>query len=328
MNRKISQRITRRFINGLILLVPIAITLFVVSETLNFTEGVLGRHLPFYFPGLGILTLLAVIYITGWLSSYWFMRRVIRYGEALVGKIPVVKFIYNSVKHLSTAVFESNSMFDHVVLVPFHQSKALGFLMADVSSDFLARKINVSDFGVIYGGAQKNISCAGVTVTIIRKDLLGKVDRTIPTMLNFQTHIDAKNMFNTPPVFAVYVMNRTLKWLKEFGGVEAIEKLNREKAALLYSALDASKVFVGTAAKEDRSIMNVPFVFNKDVVAVDKADDLAKEFLEFAKARGLQQLKGHRSVGGFRASIYNAMPMEGVQALVDCLGDFEKKVLA
>ena len=188
-----------------------------------------------------------------------------------------------------------------------------GFLMADVSSDFLARKINVSDFGVVYGGAQKNISCAGVTVTIIKKGLLGKVNRTIPTMLNFQTHIDAANMFNTPPVFAVYVMNRTLKWLKEFGGV--------------YSALDNSKVFVGTAAKEDRSIMNVPFVFNKDVVAADKADDLAKEFLEFAKARGLQQLKGHRSVGGFRASIYNAMPVEGVQALVDCLGDFEKKVL-
>ena len=202
-----------------------------------------------------------------------------------------------------------------------------GFLMADVSSDFLARKINVSDFGVVYGGAQKNISCAGVTVTIIRKDLLGKVNRTIPTMLNFQTHIDAKNMFNTPPVFAVYVMNRTLKWLKEFGGVDAIEKVNRSKAALLYSALDNSKVFVGTAAKEDRSIMNVPFVFNKGVVAADKADDLAKEFLEFAKARGLQQLKGHRSVGGFRASIYNAMPVEGVQALVDCLGDFEKKVL-
>jgi phosphoserine aminotransferase len=202
-----------------------------------------------------------------------------------------------------------------------------GFLMADVSSDFLARKINVSDFGVVYGGAQKNISCAGVTVTIIKKGLLGKVNRTIPTMLNFQTHIDAANMFNTPPVFAVYVMNRTLKWLKDFGGVDAIEKVNRSKAALLYSALDNSKVFVGTAAKEDRSIMNVPFVFNKDVVAADKADDLAKEFLEFAKARGLQQLKGHRSVGGFRASIYNAMPVEGVQALVDCLGDFEKKVL-
>ena len=132
MTNKTSQRITRRFINGLILLVPIAITFFVVSETLHFTEGVLGRHLPFYFPGLGILTLIAVIYITGWLSSYWFMRRCIRYGERILGKIPIIKFIYNSVKHLSTAVFESNSMFDRVVLVPFHQSKALGFLMADV----------------------------------------------------------------------------------------------------------------------------------------------------------------------------------------------------
>lgn len=125
-------RLTRRMINGLILLVPIAITVFVISETLHFTEGVLGRHLPFYFPGLGILTLIVVIYVTGWLSSYWFMRRVIRYVEGLVNKIPIVKFIYNSVKHLSTAVFESNSMFDHVVLVPFHQSKAIGFLMADV----------------------------------------------------------------------------------------------------------------------------------------------------------------------------------------------------
>ena len=119
-------------INGLILLVPIAITVFVISETLDFTEGVLGRHLPFYFPGLGILTLLGVIYVTGWLSSYWFMRRVIRWAEGIVGKIPIIKFIYNSVKHLSTAVFESNSMFEHVVLVPFHQSKALGFIMADV----------------------------------------------------------------------------------------------------------------------------------------------------------------------------------------------------
>ena len=202
-----------------------------------------------------------------------------------------------------------------------------GFLVADMSSDFLARKVNVSDFGMIYGGAQKNISCAGVTVSIIRKDLLGKVDRTIPTMLNFQTHIDGKNMFNTPPVFAVYTMNRTLKWLKDMGGVEAIEKINREKAALLYSAIDDSKVFVGTAAKEDRSLMNVPFVFKKDVVSDEKNDEMSKDFIEFAKARGLVQIKGHRSVGGFRASIYNAMPIEGVQALVDCMADYEKKIL-
>ena len=123
---------SRYFINGLILLVPISITVFVIAETLAFTEGVLGKHLPVYFPGMGIITLLAVIYLVGWLSSYWFLRRLIGYGEGLLNKIHVVKFIYNSVKHLSTAVFESNSMFDHVVLVPFHQSLALGFIMAEV----------------------------------------------------------------------------------------------------------------------------------------------------------------------------------------------------
>ena len=125
-------RVSRRFVNGLIVLVPLAITLFVIVETLNFTEGVLGKNLPFYFPGMGMLTLILAVYCVGWLSSYWFMRRVILAGERILGKIPIVKFIYNSVKHLSTAVFETNNMFDQVVLVPFHQSKALGFLMADV----------------------------------------------------------------------------------------------------------------------------------------------------------------------------------------------------
>ena len=132
MKESCSKRISRRFINGLIILVPLAITVFVVLETLNFTEGVLGKHLPFYFPGMGIVTLLLVIYLTGWASTYWAARRLIYIGETLLGKIPVIKFIYNSVKHLSTAVFESNNMFDHVVLVPFHQSQALGFIMADV----------------------------------------------------------------------------------------------------------------------------------------------------------------------------------------------------
>lgn len=132
MKESCSKRVSRRFVNGLILLVPLAITFFVVLETLNFTEGVLGKHLPFYFPGMGLITLLLVIYLTGWASTYWAGRRLISIGETLLGKIPVVKFIYNSVKHLSTAVFESNNMFDHVVLVPFHQSQALGFIMADV----------------------------------------------------------------------------------------------------------------------------------------------------------------------------------------------------
>ena len=132
MKESCSKRISRRFINGLIILVPLAITVFVVLETLKFTEGVLGKHLPFYFPGMGIVTLLLVIYLTGWASGYWAARRLIYIGETLLGKIPVIKFIYNSVKHLSTAVFESNNMFDHVVLVPFHQSQALGFIMADV----------------------------------------------------------------------------------------------------------------------------------------------------------------------------------------------------
>ena len=131
-HHRLSRKISRRFINGLILLVPLAITFFVIVETLNFTEGVLGKHLPCYFPGMGLITLLLIIYLAGWASSYWATRRLIRLGEKLLGKIPVVKFIYNSVKHLSTAVFESNNMFDHVVLVPFHQSKALGFIMADV----------------------------------------------------------------------------------------------------------------------------------------------------------------------------------------------------
>ena len=146
-------------------------------------------------------------------------------------------------------------------------------------------------------------------------------------MLDYATHIPEHSMFNTPPVFPIYVMNRTLSWLKENGGVEAMEALNNKKSGILYDAIDNSKLFVGTAAKEDRSTMNVPFIFNKDVVAQEKADELQKEFLAFTKERGLEQLKGHRSVGGFRASIYNAMPLAGVEALVSAMDAFEKKVL-
>lgn len=161
--------ISRRFINGLILLVPLAITFFVVGETLHFTEGVLGKHLPFYFPGMGIITLLAVIYLTGWASSYWATRRLIHLGELLLGKIPFIKFIYNSVKHLSTAVFESNSMFDHVVLVPFHQSKALGFIMAEVPQMF-KEKLG-DDYVCVFVPWSLNMT-SGTNLFVRKKDVI------------------------------------------------------------------------------------------------------------------------------------------------------------
>ncbi len=191
-------------------------------------------------------------------------------------------------------------------------------LIADMSSDIMSRPVDVSKYAMIYGGAQKNVGPAGVAFFIVKKDLLGKVSRYIPTMLNLQTHIDGKSMFNTPPVFAIYVMNETLKWLKEQGGIEAIQKINQAKADLLYAEIDRNSLFKGTAAVEDRSVMNVCFVM------ADGKEELQDEFMAFAKERGMQGIKGHRSVGGFRASIYNACPIESVQALVDCMKEFEQ----
>jgi len=205
--------------------------------------------------------------------------------------------------------------------------KANTYLVSDMSSDILSRAIDVSKFGLIYAGAQKNMGPAGVATIIVRTDILGKVQRDIPTMLDYRTHIPEHSMFNTPPVFSIYVMNRVLHWLKNLGGVSAMEKLNAKKANLLYDALDNSKLFQGTAAKEDRSAMNIPFVFQPSAVAEDKKESLEKEFLSLAKEKGLEQLKGHRSVGGFRASIYNAMPEKGVETLVEFLQDFEKKIV-
>ena len=190
-------------------------------------------------------------------------------------------------------------------------------LIADMSSDILSRPVDVSKYAMIYGGAQKNVGPAGVAFFIVKKSLLGKVSRYIPTMLNLQTHIDGESMFNTPPVFSIYVMNETLKWLKGIGGVEAIYKVNKEKAALLYAEIDRNPLFKGTAAVEDRSIMNVCFVM------AEGYEHLQDEFMAFAKAQGMTGIKGHRSVGGFRASIYNACPLESVQALVDCMKEFE-----
>ena len=191
-------------------------------------------------------------------------------------------------------------------------------LIADMSSDIMSRPVDVSKYAMIYGGAQKNVGPAGVTFAIVRRDILGKVSRYIPTMLDLRTHVEGKSMFNTPPVFAIFVMNETLKWLKSIGGVEAIHKINVQKAELLYREIDRNPLFVGTAAREDRSIMNVCFVMAPGY------EHLQDEFMAFAKERGMTGIKGHRSVGGFRASIYNACPLESVQALVDCMKEFEQ----
>lgn len=190
-------------------------------------------------------------------------------------------------------------------------------LIADMSSDIMSRPVDVSKYALIYGGAQKNVGPAGVAFAIVRKDALGKVTRYIPSMLDYRVHIDGGSMFNTPPVFPIFVMKETLKWLKEQGGVEAISKVNKEKAALLYAEIDRNRLFTGTAAKEDRSIMNVCFVM------AEGYEYLQDEFMEFAKSKGMVGIKGHRSVGGFRASIYNACPLESVSALVDCMKEFE-----
>ena len=190
-------------------------------------------------------------------------------------------------------------------------------LVADMSSDIMSRPVDVSKYALIYGGAQKNVGPAGVTFVIVREDMLGKVDRPIPTMIDYRTHVNGSSMFNTPPVFAIYVMHETLKWLKELGGVEAMYEMNKRKAELLYAEIDRNKMFTGTARREDRSIMNVCFVM------ADEYKDQEAAFMELAKARGMVGIKGHRSVGGFRASIYNACPLESVQALVDCMKEFE-----
>ncbi|MFV0390625.1 MAG: 3-phosphoserine/phosphohydroxythreonine transaminase [Paludibacteraceae bacterium] len=195
-------------------------------------------------------------------------------------------------------------------------------LVADMSSDILSRPVDVSKYALIYGGAQKNVGPAGVAFVIVKKELLGKTDRKLPTMMDYRTHIGESlkdsSMFNTPPVFSIFVMHETLKWVKELGGLDAMYKLNKEKAELLYDEIDRNKLFVGTAAKEDRSLMNVCFVM------ADEHKDKEADFMVFAKEKGMVGIKGHRSVGGFRASIYNACPKESVEALVACMQEFEK----
>ena len=193
-------------------------------------------------------------------------------------------------------------------------------LVADVSSCFLSEPVDVSKYGVIYGGVQKNVGPAGVVIAIIREDLItDDVLEGTPTMLKYKTHADAKSLYNTPPAYGIYICGKVFKWLKKQGGLEAIKERNEKKAKILYDYLDESKLFKGTVVPKDRSLMNVPFVTG------DK--DLDAKFVKEAKKAGFENLKGHRSVGGMRASIYNAMPIEGVEKLVEFMKAFEKENL-
>ena len=192
-------------------------------------------------------------------------------------------------------------------------------LIADMSSDIMSRPVDVSKYTAIYAGAQKNLSMAGVTVIVVKDDMLGKAPRELPTMIDYRTHVDKGSMFNTPPVVPIYSLMENLRWLKKNGGVEAADKRAHERAEVLYAEIDRNKLFKGTVTdKADRSYMNICFVMN------DEYKDLEADFLKFATEKGMVGIKGHRSVGGFRASCYNAMPKESVQALIDCMQEFEK----
>jgi len=191
-------------------------------------------------------------------------------------------------------------------------------LVADMSSDIFSRPVDVSKYAIIYGGAQKNLAPAGVTFGIVKEDILGKVTRHIPTMLKYQTHIDKGSMFNTPPCVPVYAALQTLQWLKKNGGIHQMNKVNNYKAGLLYDEIDRNPLFTATVGNpEDRSIMNICFVMNAGY------ENLEQEFFDFASSKGMVGIKGHRSVGGFRASTYNALPVESVEALVGVMQEFE-----
>ena len=192
-------------------------------------------------------------------------------------------------------------------------------LIADMSSDIFSRPIDVSKYDAIHAGAQKNLAMAGVTIVIVKDDALGKAPRQIPTMLDYRTHADKGSMFNTPPVVPIYCALENLRWIKKNGGVEAMDKLAQQRAEILYKEIDRNKMFRGTTAVEDRSLMNICFVMNEEYA------ELEKPFMEFATSRGMVGIKGHRSVGGFRASCYNAQTIEGVEALVACMKEFENQ---
>ncbi len=249
-----------------------------------------------------------------------------RYGEAnIVASSKDKTFSY--IPKLDKAAFTPDADYFHICMnntiygTRFTELPETGNvpLIADISSCIMSEPIDVSKFGMLYAGAQKNLAGAGVTIVIIREDLIGNAMDICPTMLNYQTHSDNGSMFNTPPCYTIYIAGLVCEWVKQQGGLEAMKALNEKKANLLYDYLDSSKLFSGTVAKEDRSIMNVCFVTGNE--------ELDAKFVKEAKAAGLVNLKGHRSVGGMRASIYNAMPYEGVEALVEFMKKFEAENL-
>ncbi len=231
--------------------------------------------------------------------------------------------VFNYIPDLDTSKFSKDADYFHITLnntiygTRFTNLPEVGDipLVADMSSSILSEQIDITKFGLLYAGAQKNLGPAGVTVVIIRNDLIGHEPANTPSMLSYAIHAKEKSMFNTPPTYAIYVMGLVFKWMLERGGVVEMQKTNEKKAEMLYSYLDSSKLFRGTVVKKDRSLMNIPFVL--------PTEELNDKFIKLAKQAGFVNLKGHRTVGGMRASIYNAMPVEGVKALVDFMQKFE-----
>ncbi|MBP3705635.1 MAG: 3-phosphoserine/phosphohydroxythreonine transaminase, partial [Clostridia bacterium] len=261
--------------------------------------------------------------ITGqWANKAY--KEAARYGNAREVASSKDK-IFSYIPKTTAADFDSEADYVHICMnntiygTKYHELPDTGNvpLVADISSCILSEPIDVSKFGVLYAGAQKNVAPACVTIVIIRKDLIGNSMDITPTMLKYDTHSENGSMFNTPPCYTIYVAGLVFKWIKSIGGLEAIKAINEKKAKILYDFLDSSKLFKGTVVPEDRSLMNVPFVTGND--------ELDAKFVAESKKAGFVNLKGHRSVGGMRASIYNAMPIEGVEKLVEFMKKFEEE---